>query len=339
MRLATLPLLLLVPLCAHAFDLSPAVQNPAAQASADAQMATLAQAMKPGYTSYLEAGLMLVPFPTQAQLSSKWGTHKGYPFRQSFGAWFAGQVEGTDSQIGWLGFAERSGWSTEDFLFVPPNGEFDFVSQIYTTGLSYAHPKHDWLIAGGIQFVNGKSEHLDWWLLPAWGPLSVAPVFHHFTLRSARIRLDLQKRSTRKENPLAFSTYAPDLEGVWRNSKDWELGVEQNLYGQRLYAFGNFWKTEQNSFAVALRFYPEASRLLLRLEAAYTQPPKGKGFVGGSLEMPFLRLAYNSPQDYRNFFGAKGFFAVELRLSLNNADDQIFGLGGTQNAPMEKSSE
>jgi hypothetical protein len=328
--------------CAHAFDITPAIQNPAAQNNADAQMGTIVQALKPGYTGYLGAGLSFTPLPSQVRLTDKWGTHKGYPFRQRLGAWFAGEVDQTDYQIGWLGFAERNGWGTEDFLVFPPHGEFDFMSQIYTTGLTYSNPQHGWLIAGGIQFVKGEREHLDWWLLHAWGPLTVAPVIHRFTLRSARIALNLQKRKLRPGTPLAVSEYAPDLEGVWRTSKDWELALEQNLYGQHLYAFGHFWNHPQNSFAAGLRFYPDASRLLLRLELAYTHPPKeqgraSKGFVGGSLELPFLRLAYNSPQDYRNFFGAKGYFAIELKLSLNSAGDQIFGLGGTQNAPMEKS--
>ena len=115
--------------------------------------------------------------------------------------------------------------------------------------------------------------------------------------------------------------------------------ISQNIFKQKFYLESAFW-TEPRDFAwAALKFYPDPSRLLLALEATATKKETNDIYFGGGITLPFLRVAYNSANDYEAFFKNRGIWIIELRLAIGTSGDAFFALNAPKRAPNEISEK
>ena len=129
-----------------------------------------------------------------------------------------------------------------------------------------------------------------------------------------------------------LKTYFPNFDislfnGVERDSI--KVSWEQNLYKQMLYSNVSFLLPDRGFYTAALRLYPSPSRLFA-LEATMFRKEGGDFIFGGGIEIPFVRLAYNSASDVENFFGSHGTFMVEIRFSISSIRNQFFGLNAAK---------
>ena len=56
---------------------------------------------------------------------------------------------------------------------------------------------------------------------------------------------------------------------------------------------------------------------------------------GWAIELPVLRIGYNSATDYDRLFHAKGTWIAELQFNLQSVGEFLFGRGGRTTAPIE----
>jgi hypothetical protein len=298
-------------------------------------------AARPEYNAYITAGIIYLPLPSQSALSTEWGIHDGFAFKQNMGIWLTNNFDGKSSKgltygLGWLG--ERQGWDNEDFLFVPHRGDFSQINQIHTFGFTIADSSNHWLLGSGFQYLNAENNTFRWWLLGTWSRLSVLPNFYKNELQFINAQLYLQARELRGDKS-SWQNYLPDLECSYFSKDSIKIFVSQNIFKQKFYLEGAFW-AEPHDFAwAALKFYPDPSRLLLALEATATKKEGSDIFFGGGITLPFLRVAYNSTKDYETFFKNRSVWIVEFRLAIGTAGDSFFALNAPKNAPSEISEK
>jgi len=298
--------------------------------TAFAQLAEFQNAARPEYNAYLFAGIIYLPLPSQSELSTEWGTHKGFAFRQRLGMWRANEFKGLLFGLGWFG--ERQGWDNEDFLFLPHRGKFSQINQIHTLGLTIADSSKHLLFGGGLQYLNAKNETMRWWLLGTWSRFSVTGNFHKGDLQFINTQLFLQARELRGDKN-SWQNYLPDLEFSFYSTDSVKMFISQNIFKQRLYLETAFWMHGDFTWA-AIKYYIEPSRLVA-LEAATTKKENGKIYFGGGITLPFLRVAYNHSEDYETFFKSRGIWIIEFRLALGTSGDSFFSLKAPKPAPNE----
>ena len=305
--------------------------------TAFAQLNDFQNAARPEYDAYLTAGIIYLPLPNQSELSTEWGTHKGFALRQRFGMWLTDKFDNRDAKglkYGLTWFAERHGWDNEDFLFLPNRGYFSQINQIHTFGLTVADSLNQWLFGGGVQYLNAHDETLRWWLLGTWSRFSLMPVFHKGDLQFLNAQLYLQARQLRG-NKDSWQTYLPDLEFTFYSEDSLRMFISQNIFKQRFYLEGSFWAHSGDLAWAAFKYYPDPSRLLLALEATVVKKENDKICFGGGITLPFLRVAYNHADDFENFFKSRGLWVVELRLAIGTSGDSFFALKAPKSAPSE----
>ncbi|MCL2101800.1 MAG: hypothetical protein FWH22_08840 [Fibromonadales bacterium] len=296
---------------------------------------------RPEYNAYLTAGLVWLPLPSQSSLSTEWGILRGFAFRQYMGMWLTNNFDGHEQKrglsygIGWLG--ERQGWSNEDFLFFPHRGDFSQINQVHTFGLTIADSSKHLLFSGGAQYLNAEDETLRWWLLVTWGRFSIMPNFHKGDLQFINTQLHLQARELRG-NRDSWQNYLPDLDFSFYAKDSVKIFVSQNLYKQKYYLESAFWVNPGDLAWVALKFYPDPSRLLMALEATATKKENNDIYFGGGITTPFLRVAYNHASDYDNFFKSRGIWIIEICLGIGTSGDSFFALKAPKAAPSKISS-
>jgi hypothetical protein len=303
------------------------------------QLADFQNFARPEYNAYLTAGLLWLPLPTQSSLETEWGIHRGFAFRQYMGMWITDNFDGQGKKrgltygLGWLG--ERQGWSNEDFLFLPHRGEFSQINQVHTFGLTLADSSKHILFGGGLQYLNAKDESLRWWLLGTWSKFSIMPNFHKGGLQFINTQLYLQARELRGDRS-SWQNYLPDLDFSFYSKDSVKIFVSQNLYKQKYY-LETSWATGDLAW-VALKFYPDPSRLLMALETTVAKSESDKIYFGGGITTPFLRVAYNHASDYEAFFKSHGIWVVEIRLGIGTSGESFFALNAPKAAPSEISS-
>lgn len=318
------------------------------------QLQEFRQAFRPEYTGYVAAGWMYIPLPSQTQLRTEWGTHEGFAFRQRFAAWLSNPLDNSSLRMGLLWWIERQGWDHEDFIAWPAYGRFGRVQSIQTAGATLSDSSRHWGVAGGVQYYSaeyiGQSQEpaqdsLSWWGHGVYGPVALQALYNGIDYRLWRLSLDLQGRALRGGPSSGWKTYLPDLDLLVRDRghKRHEINAtwEQNLYQQKIYAQAA-WRghyASGNSIEsagipwLALHFYPDASHLV-RLDATCLREA-GETVFGGGLTLPFLRVAYNHADDFRDFFGVRGLWVVEFQLAVGSSTASFFGLGAPQRAPSE----
>ena len=303
------------------------------------QLSDFQNAARPEYNAYLTAGIIYLPLPSQSALSTEWGIHKGFAFRQRIGMWLTNNFDGKSSEglvfgLGWFG--ERHGWDNEDFLFLPHKGDFSQINQVHTFGLTVADSSKHLLFGGGLQYLNAKNETLRWWLLGTWSRFSIMPSFHKGDLQFINLQLFLQTRELRGDKN-SWQNYLPDLEFSFYSKDSLKIFISQNIFKQKFYLEGAFWARPQEFAWAAFKFYPDPSRLLLALEATATKKENDNIYFGGGIILPFLRVAYNHSEDYENFFKSRGIWVIEFRLAIGTSGDSFFALKAPKAAPSEVS--
>jgi len=298
-------------------------------------------AARPEYNAYISAGIIYLPLPSQSALSTEWGIHNGFAFKQNVGIWLTNNFDGRSSKglvfgLGWFG--ERHGWDNEDFLFVPNRGSFSQINQIHALGLTIADSSKHLLFGSGLQYLNAENNTLRWWLLGTWSRFSILPNFHNNSLLFINAQLYLQARELRGNNN-SWQNYLPDLECSFFTKDSIKMFVSQNIFKQKFYLEGAFWVNPADFAWAAFKFYPDPSRLLLAFEATATKKENSDLYFGGGITLPFLRVAYNSAKDYETFFKNRGVWIVEFRLAIGTAGDSFFALNAPKNAPSERSEK
>jgi len=311
------------------------------QQTAFMQLQDFQGAARPEYNAFISAGIIYLPLPSQSALSTEWGIHDGFAFKQNMGIWLTNNFDGKNAKklsfgFGWFG--ERQGWDNEDFLFIPHRGNFSQINQIHTFGLTIADSSNHLLFGSGLQYLNAENNTFRWWLLGTWGRFSILPNFHKSDLKFINAQLNLQARELRG-NDNSWQNYLPDLQCSYFSKDSVKMFISQNIFKQKFYLESAFW-TEPRDFAwAALKFYPDPSRLLLALEATATKKETNDIYFGGGITLPFLRVAYNSANDYEAFFKNRGIWIIELRLAIGTSGDAFFALNAPKRAPNEISEK
>jgi len=302
-------------------------------------------AARPEYNAYISAGIIYLPLPSQSALSTEWGIHNGFAFKQNMGIWLTNNFDGKNSKeliygLGWFG--ERQGWDSEDFLFLPHRGNFSQINQIHTFGFTIADSSKHLLFGTGVQYLNAENNTLRWWLLGTWSRFSILPNFHKNDLQFINAQLNLQARELRGDEN-SWQNYLPDLECSYFSKDSVKMFISQNIFKQKFYLESAFWVNPRDFAWAAFKFYPDPSRLLLALEATATKNENSDKendiYFGGGITLPFLRVAYNSSNDYETFFKNRGIWIVEIRLAIGTSGDAFFALNAPKSAPSEISKK
>ena len=316
---------------AFAWKPTPQIIEEQVPQTAFAQLTEFQNAARPEYNAYLTAGIIYLPLPSQSELLTEWGIHKGFAFKQRIGMWLTDDFKGLRYGFGWLG--ERQGWDNEDFLFLPHRGKFSQINQIHTFGLTIADSSKHLLFGGGLQYLNANDETWRWWLLGTWSRFSIMPNFHKSDLQFINVQLFLQARELRGDKN-SWQNYLPDLEFLFYSKDSVRMFVSQNIFRQRLYLETAFWLQPKDFTWAAIKYYLEPSRLVA-LEATATKKENDKVYFGGGITLPFLRVAYNHADDYETFFKSRGIWIIEFRLALGTSGDSFFSLKAPKPAPNE----
>jgi hypothetical protein len=152
------------------------------------------------------------------------------------------------------------------------------------------------------------------------------------------MQLNLQARELRG-NENSWQNYLPDLECSYFSKDSVKMFVSQNIFKQKFYLEGAFWIEHRDFAWAALKFYPDPSRLLLALEATATKKENSDIYFGGGITLPFLRVAYNSSNDYEAFFKNRGTWIIEFCLAIGTSGDAFFALNAPKRAPSEISEK
>lgn len=318
----------------------------AGEIARDRELREFQQAFQPGTAGYFAIGMHYLPFPTQTQLSSEYGTHDGFAFRHQMAAYFANPIGKSGYDLGILWWVERQGWDQEDFFVLPRYGEFSLVRSIHTTGATIALPKYHLGVAGGIQYQNvektakiyaDESDSLFWWGHATWGPTAVQTSFHEGEWRHVRVSMNLESKEILGGASHGWSTYLPNFDvGLFNGDEDDSLRIslEQNLWAQQLYAEVVVYYPEHGFRSAILKYYPDPSRIV-SFDVTCFRLNNDDLVWGGGLTLPFLRVGYNHASDIENFFGSRGTFMIEFRFALSSAKSGFFGLGAAKSAPMD----
>jgi hypothetical protein len=117
------------------------------------------------------------------------------------------------------------------------------------------------------------------------------------------------------------------------------LTWEQNLFAQRLYGELTFDFPDDGFHSAAIKYYPDPSRFV-GIEATCVRRRAVADnwddlMFGWALELPILRIGYNSSYEYDHLFHAKGTWILEFHFNLGAIDNMLFAKGGRQAAPLE----
>lgn len=322
----------------------------------DRHLSEINQILLGGRGGYMDIGTYYTPSSEQLPLDSKFGEHQGFAFKQRLAGFAAGEIA-PGKYMGGLFWFDRSGWDGEDFMLFPKYNDFSLLRSVTTWGVTYTDVKSNYGLAAGMQHQN--VEHVGFvyetendsllcsWAYLRYGKASIMGNFNGADWSSVSLSLDLEHRDVYEGNKSVryqgFKNYLPNIRAAYYNGGDEDnrlrLTWNQDLYNQVIYGEIVYDILPDMDFhAAALRYYPDPSRLVA-FEATCIRRGVRSGFKdllwGGAIDLIFVRLAYNSAYDYDHFFGAKGTFLVEFKLSLASLEGMLFGRGAPVATPME----
>ena len=305
--------------------------------------------------SFFDAGLNYTPFSTQLPLKSEFGEHQGFAFRQHLSVMTSYQLE-NQSFLTALLWVERHGWDGEDFLFVPRYNDFGLVRSVTTWGFAYTSPTMLFSAAAGMQHQNVESvgdvfpaendSLLYSWANVRVGWFSAQASFHQLHLNMLRLSAKLEDRALLGGASSGIRTYLPNFDvTMYKRELDGfdddfiRLTWEQNLFAQRLYGEVTYDFPDDGFHSAALKYYPDPSRFFA-FELTCTRRRAVADdwddlMFGWAVEVPVLRVGYNSSYEYDRLFHAKGTWILEFHFNLGMIDDKMFAKGGRQEAPLE----
>lgn len=310
------------------------------------QLREFGAVFRPGIEGYLGFNLYYFPLPSQARLSTEFGTHEGYILRQNFAGYFAEELGKSGWDLGGLWWIERHGWDSEDFLLFPNYSDFSLIRSVQTVGLSLARPQSSFGIAGGIQYQNpefvgdvyaAESDSLYEWASAFVGPVSLQTSFHHSEFRHVRATFNLESKEIYGGKSGGFLTYLPNIDLALYDrdgSRDsLRIHLEQNLFRQILYAEAAVYFPDKALRYAALKYYPDPSKVV-SFEATCYRKPNGTLLWGGAITMPFVRIAYSHAEDIENVFGLRGTVILQLHFGIERVFEKFVGLNGSRSTPM-----
>lgn len=335
-------------LFAHAGNLTPEGVSAGGNVVRDLQLREFGTVFRPGAKGYLGANLYYFPLPGQSKLKTEYGKHEGYVLRQNFAGYFAEELGKSGLDLGILWWIERHGWDSEDFLLFPHYGDFSLVRSVQTAGFSLANPQRRFGFAGGIQYTNPEyvanvytteSDSLFEWAALTWGKLSLQTSFHHDDFRHARLSLNLESKQVLGGNASGWTTHLPNIDVALydRGGESYDslrIFVEQNLIGQRLYAEVAVYFPDPEVRFVAVKYYPDPSKVV-SFDVTCYRKPGGELLWGGGISMPFFRIGYNHADDIENVFGLRGTLTMQFHLGIEKIMDKFVGLNGSRATPMQ----
>ena len=308
-----------------------------------------------GQGSFIDVGMYYTPLPSQIPLKSEFGEHQGFAFRHHFAGFSSTEIS-KGYFLGLLLWFDRYGWDGEDFFFFPRYSDFGHVSSVTTWGISFTDAKHDWTVAAGMQHQNlefagdffpAENDSLlyTWAELRYW-KFSAQASLHRANVKSLRLSMNLEDRAVYGGASSGFRTYLPNIDAtiykrVIRGFDEDFLRVhwEQNLFDQRLYAEVSYDFPDDGFHSAALKYYPDPSRLVGIEFTCLRRRVYDDGWddlmFGWAIELPVLRIGYNSATDYDRLFHAKGTWIAELQFNLQSVGEFLFGRGGRTTAPIE----
>lgn len=335
---------------AFADGITPEALSAGGAVTRDRQLTEISQILRGGRGGYIDLGFYFTPSSEQNPLVSQYGEHDGFAFRQHFAGFFSGEVR-PKRYLGMALWFDRSGWDGEDFFLFPRYTDFSLVRSTTTWGLTFTDVNSDATVAAGMQHSNvehvGKiypqetDSSLYSWAYFRWGHFAARGSFNKTEWRNAHVILDLESRSVYGGKLSGPLTYLPNIDVGFYNGHGGDsirVTWEQNLYAQRLYGRVAFDFPDGEFHSAAIAYYPDPSRMI-GFEASCVRRRVRSGHEdllwGASIDLLFVRLAYNSAYDYENFFGSKGTFIAEIKFGLNAIDGFLFGRGAARTAPLE----
>lgn len=320
------------------------------------QLSEISDVLLGGLGAYLDFGFYYTPFADQLPLNSQYGDHDGFAFRQHFGVFFDATEFAPGKHLGVSLWLDRSGWDGEDFLLFPQYNDFSLLRSVTTWGFSYTDVKNNFGAAVGMQHQNvehvghvyeAEDDSLFYsWAYLRYGKVSLMGNFNKLDWSSVHLSLDLEHRSVYEDKIAQYTgwkDYLPNIDVGYYNGGDEDNRLQviwnQNLYHQMVYGEVAYdFLPDVEFHSAALKYYPHPSRMI-GLEATCVRRGVRSGVKdllwGGAIDLLFARIAYNAAYDYDHFFGAKGTFLLELKISLASLDGMIFGRGAPQASPME----
>ena len=194
-------------------------------------------------------------------------------------------------------------------------------------------------------YENDNDSLLFYWAHARYKNVSFQGSFYRGTFQTLRFSLDLESRELYGGAAGGFKTYLPNLNAtIYRRKTNGDddnfirLNWEQNIYKQVLYAEASFDFPDEGFRSASLKYYADPSRMIA-FEASCVRRHERAGasdlLWGGSVDILFVRLGYNSAFDYENMFHAKGTFIAEIKFQIGSIDHLFFGRGAAKPAPME----
>ena len=343
----SLSLLLFMALAIQAWVVSPDAVADQGGRTRDAQLREFQEAFKPGYSSYMGIGWMLLPKPSQATLQSPYGIHDGFAFRHRFALMMQSPLDSSTNTIGWAWWVERQGWDVEDFIAVPKYSAFGLVRDVHTFSMLFSSLPNDLGVAGGVQwthpehvghFYPAENDSLWWFTHGTWKMLAAQAEFKAAQWTMVRVNVELAARALRHGDSTGWHTYLPDMEAVLFQGGDdpLRLWLRQNIWTQRVYVEGTWWPKRNIQRQVSLLAYADPSQMV-GVQVGVRQLPDRKWMWGGGVEFPFMRVSCNLPGEYDQFFHAHGnTWLLEVFISLGSIKDKaFFRRNAPRSAPME----
>ena len=316
----------------------------------DDQLRDIGDQLLYGKSSFFDIGFYYTPIASQVPLKSEFGEHQGFVFRHHVAGASSYEVSKNNflTALLWL---ERSGWDGEDFLFFPRYTDFGIVRSVTTWGLGYTNMDLGYSIAAGMQHQNveyvgdvypAENDSLLYsWVNLRYGRVSAQAQFHRTHFRMMRVSLDLEDRAVFGGASSGLWTYLPNIDvTMYRHElggldEDFvRVNWEQNLLAQRLYAEVSFDFPDDGFHSAALKYYPDPSRFAA-LELTCTRRRVESDnwddlMFGWAVELPLVRVGYNSAYEYDHLFRAKGTWFVQFQFNLQNVGDMMFARNGRQ---------
>ena len=321
----------------------------------DNQLGEIRDILRGGRGGYIDFGFNFIPSVTQTPLKTQFGEHDGFAFRNHMAGFAAGEVK-KDNFLGFLLWFERSGWDGEDFVLLPQYNDFSAVRSVTTWGFTYTHRTLDLTAAAGMQHQNVEyvgdvfpAENDS--LLYSWANLrfawfSAQASFHRTHLNMLRLSADLEDRAVLGGASSGIRTYLPNFDlTMYKRKLDGfdedfvRLTWEQNLFAQRLYGEVTFDFPDDGFHSAALKYYPDPSRFF-GLELTCTRRRAVADdwddlMFGWAIELPILRVGYNSAYEYDHLFHAKGTWLVEIHFNLTSIGDMMLAKSGRKAIELE----
>jgi len=324
-----------------AAELNPSEFSKATDLVREKQLVELRQVHVPTNSVAFHFSTLLFPSAKWLTLNSPYGELQGYPHHNSFGVMMMNPLQHSSHKVGFVWFLDYAGWDTEDFVFLAPRHPAGSMQLTQTLGYAGSDTALHLVYGAGIlrQSHTHSSEYappgkdLTWyWAHIAWTHLGI-----HYLGDPAPRRLELTLAAASREiwgsEDQGWKTWLPVLHltrrwpeegsGSAHTLPQYEIGIEQNLFKQHIFALGNIDPENPGQVWGMLRFQPDPGGLV-SLDLGGVRTPEGDWRPAGGVEFPFVRLSYSHPSYSTQLLGKTGLWVAELQISVQTLTGERF---------------